>query len=254
MADNVTADAGSGGAVFATDDISSVHYPISKLAFGALDTANLVTSTATNPFPVALSDTDNTVLDNILTSVQLIDDAVYVDDADWTDSTSKHLLVGGLYQSSPQTVTDGDVAPFNITANGALHVSDGGGALTVDNAGTFAVQVDGAALTALQLIDDPVATLGTTTYSEATTKGMIVGAVRNDTLAALADTDNEIAPLQVNASGALFIQEGSALDVSGATVTVDLGANNDVTIDGSSIVLAEDAEHSSGAAGINPFR
>ena len=47
----------------------------------------------------------------------------YVDDANWTDSSSKHLLVGGLYQSSMQTVTDGDVAPFQIDANGVLKVS-----------------------------------------------------------------------------------------------------------------------------------
>ncbi len=93
--------------------------------------------------------------------------------------------------------------------------------IAVTNGGTFVVQEDGAALTALQLLDDVVATLGTSTYLEATTKGNIIGAVRNDTLAALADTDNEIAPLQVNASGALYIQEGAALDVSGATVTVD---------------------------------
>lgn len=58
-----------------------------------------------------------------LTALQLIDDTVYVDDADWTDDTSKHLLVGGLYQSSPQTITDGDVAPFNMTVNGALHTA-----------------------------------------------------------------------------------------------------------------------------------
>lgn len=35
MSDNVTADAGTGGAVFATDDISSVHFPRQKLVFGA---------------------------------------------------------------------------------------------------------------------------------------------------------------------------------------------------------------------------
>jgi hypothetical protein len=120
----------------------------------------------------------------------------------------------------------------------------------VKNAGTFVVQVDGDALTALQLIDDTVAVLGTATYTETSTKGNIIGAVRNDALAALAGTDNEIAPLQVNASGALYIQEGAALDVSGATVIVDLGGNNDVTIDASSIVLAEDAAHSDGDAGI----
>ena len=47
----------------------------------------------------------------------------YVDDADWTDGSSKHLLVGGLYQSSMQSVTDGDVAPFQVDANGVLKVS-----------------------------------------------------------------------------------------------------------------------------------
>lgn len=46
MADNVT----DGTYTFATDDISDVHYPIEKLAFGALNTATIVSHT--NPFPV----------------------------------------------------------------------------------------------------------------------------------------------------------------------------------------------------------
>jgi len=52
MADNVTANAGSGGATFATDDIGGVHYPISKLAFGALDTANIVAAASGKGLPV----------------------------------------------------------------------------------------------------------------------------------------------------------------------------------------------------------
>ena len=82
----------------------------------------------------------------------------------------------------------------------------------VTNAGTFAVQVDGDALTSLQLIDDTVAVLGTATYTETTTKGNVVGAVRNDDLATLADTDNEIAPVQVNASGALYTESSPQVD------------------------------------------
>lgn len=35
MADNVVSDSGSGGATFATDDISAVHYPRVKLIHGA---------------------------------------------------------------------------------------------------------------------------------------------------------------------------------------------------------------------------
>ena len=61
--------------------------------------------------------------DPAVVSLQLLDNALYVDDAAWTDDTSSHLLAGGLYQSSPQTITDGRVAPFNMTVNGAIHTS-----------------------------------------------------------------------------------------------------------------------------------
>ncbi len=76
-----------------------------------------------------------TVLGDIFNTVDLISEAAYLDDEDWTDGASYHILTGGLYQSAPQSVTDGDVGPFNMTVNGALHVSDAGGSLTVDNAG-----------------------------------------------------------------------------------------------------------------------
>jgi len=86
-------------------------------------------------------------------------DSIYVDDADWTDSTSKHTLVGGLYQSSPQTITDGDVGPFQVDADGALHISDGGNAITVDgtvtaNLGTTDNAVLDAVAASLAVLDD----------------------------------------------------------------------------------------------------
>lgn len=58
--------------------------------------------------------------DTQITALQLIDDVVYVDDADWTDNTSKHALVGGVYQATPHTVTDGDVTPFLTDENGRI--------------------------------------------------------------------------------------------------------------------------------------
>ena len=215
-------------------------------------------------------------------------DSIYVDDADWTDGTSKHTLVGGLYQSTPQSITDGDVGPFQVDVNGRLGVAlsptDNAvldamvgdlaaievllTAANVDHAAnevlltgidadtdaiktdmasievlltgidadTDAIKTDAAAIevlltaanvdhaaneallttidadtgaikTAVELIDDAVATLGTTTYSETSTKGLTVGVVRNDTLAALAGTDNEVAPLQVDKTGALYTVE-----------------------------------------------
>lgn len=50
MADNVTANPGSGGPVFATDDIGGVNYPRSKVVFGVDGTATDVS--ATDPLPV----------------------------------------------------------------------------------------------------------------------------------------------------------------------------------------------------------
>ena len=87
------------------------------------------------------------------------DDSIYVDDADWTDSTSKHTLVGGLYQSSPQSITDGDVGPFQVDADGALHISDGGNTITVDgtvtaNLGTTDNAVLDAVAASLSVLDD----------------------------------------------------------------------------------------------------
>lgn len=103
----------------------------------------------------------------------------------------------------------------------------------VTNAGTFVVQENGAALTSLQLIDDTVATLGTTTYTEATTKGNIIGAVRRDADTTLVDTTNEIAPLQVDARGFLKTEvfSGETLPISLAinTPTLQSGSTTEVT-------------------------
>ena len=51
MADNVPITAGTGTNI-ATDDVGGVHYQVIKNAFGALDTATLVS--ATNPMPVVI--------------------------------------------------------------------------------------------------------------------------------------------------------------------------------------------------------
>ena len=55
MADNVEANAGTGGAVFATDDAAGVHHPYVKVEFGANDTQTPVS--AANPLPVVQTGT-----------------------------------------------------------------------------------------------------------------------------------------------------------------------------------------------------
>ncbi|MGH8532364.1 MAG: hypothetical protein ACREV1_06420 [Gammaproteobacteria bacterium] len=86
------------------------------------------------------------------------------------------------------TTTDGD----NVAARGtnagelyvkhvdAIPVTDNAGSLTVDNAGVFATQVDGAALTALQLIDNPVV-VDDAAFTPATTSVSMAGFFADET-------------------------------------------------------------------------
>lgn len=74
--------------------------------------------------------------------------------------------------------TDADYQPLITDASGRLHVNVGNtvtvGSHAVTNAGTFAVQVDGSALTALQKIDDPVL-VDDAAFTPATSSVMMAG-------------------------------------------------------------------------------
>jgi len=105
-----------------------------------------------------------------------------------------------------------------------VNIADGGNSITVDNAGTFAVQVDGDALTALQLIDNLV--LLEDTVHVTGDAGVQALAVRNDTLASLVSADGDYAPLQVDADGALYVN---------ATITI-----NTEYVDDSAFTVATD--------------
>lgn len=74
--------------------------------------------------------------------------------------------------------TDGDYEPLSTDSSGQLRVVVGGtvtvGSHAVTNAGTFAVQVDGSALTALQKIDDPVI-VDDAAFTPATSSVMMAG-------------------------------------------------------------------------------
>lgn len=282
MADNIILNAGTGGSALRTDDDGTAHWQYVKLSFGADNTQTIVGSTSSNPLPVALSDTDNTVLDNILTSVQLADDTVYVDDADWTALSSKHNVIGGVYQSTPGTITDGDTGPFRVDANGAIHINDGGNSITVDGTvtanpasgtidtvtnlaqmggvaialntgvrstgtqrvtiatddlvpvtGTITAVTDitntidstisGAALTALQLIDNPVFA-DDAAFTLASSSVSMSGAIRDDSLTTLTAIEGDAVPLRVGSTGALHVTGGGG----GTEYTEDVATANPI--------------------------
>ena len=141
MADNITLNAGTGGAVLASDEISSTHYQIIKAAFGPLDSVTLV-STST-PLPVDLR-TDNLVgnLDvtiataippggNTIGNVGIISvtpgiAATNLGKAEDTLHATGDVGVMGLAvrQDTPSNLsgTDGDYEPLQVSA-GRLWVS-----------------------------------------------------------------------------------------------------------------------------------
>jgi len=59
----------------------------------------------------------------IQTAVEILDNATYVDDADWTADTSSHNLVGAVTQVATTANTDGDTTPLTTNAFRELRVA-----------------------------------------------------------------------------------------------------------------------------------
>ena len=130
-------------------------------------------------------------------------------------------VVGGGTEATAQRVT------IASDSTGVLSVDDNGGSLTVDgavavtNAGTFAVQVDGAALTALQKIDN-LAHAG----SDVALVEHVPISGQFDDVATTAVTENQIAPVRISSRRALLVEgvaSGTVIPVSdgGGALTVD---------------------------------
>jgi hypothetical protein len=157
VADNVTLDPGTGGAVIATDDVSSVHYQLVQLVtgsdggakslvtgsnglpvsvLGTVPVSGTVAATQSGAWSVTVSGTptvsvSGTVPVSIAAVVAVSDNAssLTVDDGGSTLSVDD----GGFTLS----VDDGGQS---ITVDGSVSVSGVTGSVEVANAGTFAVQ------------------------------------------------------------------------------------------------------------------
>lgn len=159
---------------------------------------------------------------------------------------------------------DNNIGNVDIVTMPTVTVTDGAGALNVivdssalpTGASTLAEQQ--TQTTALQLIDNPVSVLGTATYTETTSSGFLMGAVRRDADTTLVNTTNEVAPLQVDANGRLKVEafSGEALpitDNSGA-ISVDWNGTTPVTGSGNATgaLRVELANNGTGLLTANP--
>lgn len=143
-----------------------------------IDVLTMPTTTVTGTVTANLSATDNAVLDTIETN------------------TDFGTVTGGGTETGALRVT------LANNSTGVLSVDDNGGALTVDNGGTFAVQVDGDALTALQLIDN-IVQVEDAAHSSGHS-GVMALSVRQGSATALAGTNGDYQPLITSTAGRLF--------------------------------------------------
>lgn len=151
MADNTTLDTGSGGDTIRTlEDGSSIKWPVGVVAY-----ATSVGTPDVLSIPTAAALADNTINPTTLLSGAC---ALWYDGSTWDlargDATNGLLVnLGSNNDVTLATLPDtsaGDLAAMRASLGGTLTV----GSHAVTNAGTFAVQESGAALTALQVMDD----------------------------------------------------------------------------------------------------
>lgn len=266
-ADNTTLDSGSGGDTIRTEDRTTYKTPVSLIDVGGTSAEALIGDSGVAMPVRGLSAHDAAVSGNPVLIGAEFDDTTpdSVDEGDigrLRISANRNLMV---------TVRDaaGNERGLNVDASGNIGVTDASGALTVDNGGTFAVQESGAALTALQLIDDAVYTDGTGTPSKAIgvagTDGTNPQIIKTDSAGELqidvltiAAGDNNIgnvdivtvpAPLSTTGGGteatALRVTVATdstgvvSVDDNGAALTVDNGGTFAVQVDGSALTALQ---------------
>lgn len=217
MADGIELNAGSGGATVKTDDDGTFHWQYVKLAYGADNTQTIVTSTATNPLPVALSDTDNAVLDSIATAVQLIDNAVSGAGFNITQFNGAAVPIGAGVEATAVRVT------LATDSTGVISVDDNGGSLTIDNA-ALSVTGGGVEASALRVtlasdstgvlsVDDNGASLTVDNAALSVTGGGVEASALRVTIA----TDST-GVLSVDDNGGSITVDNAALSVTGGGV------------------------------------
>ena len=187
MADNVVADAGTGGATFAADDIGSVHFPRIKLVHGA-DGVNDGDVSDANPLPV--------------------DDAggsLTIDNAHLTS-------LGGCVGGTELQVDVVAALPAGTNAIGKLAANSG---VDIGDVDVLSV-IPGTGATNLGKAADGA--------SGATDTGVAPLAVRDDALAALTPIEGDYVPLRVDANGALWVIPSGTVAISAASLPLPSGA------------------------------
>ena len=157
-----------------------------------------------------------------LTALQVIDNAVHVDDAAFTLGTDSGVMMMGF--AGTQSVNANDAAVLACDTDGALHISDGGNTITVD--GTVTANLGATDNAVLDQIET------NTSYGDNTGNGTAAGSLRvtvaSDSTGVISVDDNG-GSLSIDDGGNTITVDGTVTANAGSgTMSVDLGANNDI--------------------------
>ena len=224
-------DAGAGGATLAADDIAGIHHQRVKIQYGADGSATDVSDAS--PLPVDDAGGSLTVDGTVTANLSAVDNAV-IDTIELNTDYGK--VVGGGVEATALRVT------LANDSTGLVSVDDGGGALTVDNGGTFAVQstlqaganaigklasntgvdigdvdvtsvVPGTAATNLGKAEDAGHASGDV--------GVMALSVRQNTAAALSGADADYQPLITDTNGRLHVLDANSAAIKTAVELID---------------------------------
>lgn len=182
MADNVELNAGTGGATIAADDVGGVHYQVVKLDVGG-DGASAPVSNS-NPVPVSDAGGSITV------------DAASLPLPTGASTAAKQPALGTAGTASADVISVQGIASMT-----PVQVSDAGGSLTVDNGGTFAVQVSSIAAGNNNIGDVDIASIaaGNNNIGDVDVASIAAGDnnIGNVDIASIAAGDNNIGNVDV---------------------------------------------------------
>ena len=184
-------------------------------------------------------------------------------EGDWTQprSNARGAQWVELDLTNDVTIADGG---NSITVDGAVTVSNASAAPViarlVDGNGTNITDDANDSLN-VTIVSDGVGIGGGTQYAidtvaSADATGTLGVGIRNDDLATLVDTDGDMAPLQVNADGALHVKEAPSIIDANNTTTATLGIGATFTGTGTDMLKFEgvtvmlDASHDSATDGM----
>lgn len=250
MADNYVTDPGVGGLIFKSDeDVGGVHWPVFKLAWGPLDTFNIVADSAGLRLPVdavqsgawSVSITGSVAVTGPLTDAQLRATAVPVSGP----LTDAQLRATAVPVSGP--LTDAQLRASSVVVDSELPtaalLADNTANPTVPGVGAYLmgfdgtnwdrVQLGGAASGALKVDGSAVTQPVSGTFFQATQPVSIAATVVVDTEmpAAAALADNHANPTAPAVGAFLMAWDGTNWD----RVQTGAAAGGAIKVDGSAV-------------------